>query len=127
MDYGINILVVEDFGTMRKILVSHLRRLGFNHILEAADGLAAWDLISHADLDLVLTDWHMPRLGGLELLRKIRGHPATASLPVLMISVEEGRYYLLTALQAGATNYIVKPFTSQVLQAKIGMLFSPPS
>lgn len=124
MNYGLKVLVAEDYATRRQILVNYLRRLGFTSIFEAPDGLAAWKILLRNEVGMVLTDWHMPRLGGLELFQKIRNHPRTTSLPVLMVTVDKSRDRLIAAVKAGVSNYIVKPFTGKILQEKIETIFS---
>jgi two-component system chemotaxis response regulator CheY len=124
IDYRMKILVAEDFATMRKIMCCSLKEMGFTQVFEAEDGLSAWEIIRREDLGLVVTDWHMPRMGGLELLQKIRALPRTRSLPVLMITIEEHRDYLIAAVQAGVDNYLIKPFTPEVLKEKIEQIFS---
>jgi len=124
MDYRMKILVVEDFATMRQILCHSLREIGFTDVLEAEDGLSAWEIIRRQDLGLVVTDWHMPRMDGLELLQRIRAHPRTRSLPVLMITIDDLQDYVIAAAKAGVDSYLVKPFTPQDLKEKIEQIFS---
>jgi two-component system chemotaxis response regulator CheY len=124
MDYHMKVLVAQDFPTMRQILRHSLQEMGFTDVLEAEDGLSAWEIICQEDIGLVVTDWHMPRMSGLELLRKIRAHPRTRSLPVLMITIEDLQDYVIAAAKAGVDDYLVKPFTRQVLQEKVEQIFS---
>jgi two-component system chemotaxis response regulator CheY len=123
IDYHIKVLVAEDFATMRKILCTTLRKIGFDNVVEAEDGLAAWNIIHNDNIGLVVTDWHMPNMSGLELLQKIRQNPQTASLPVLMVTVEDHKDLIIAAVKAGVTHYIFKPFNLKVLQEKIAAIF----
>ena len=117
------ILLVDDFATMRKIVRNELRKLGFKDILEAEDGKQALEVLTMATVDLVITDWNMPTMDGLELLKAIRADGRIKHLPVLMLTAEAKRENIIAALQAGVTNYIVKPFTADALKAKIDKVF----
>ncbi len=119
IDYDLKVLVVDDFNTMRLILCNTLRQIGFKNVLEAEDGVAALRIMEQEPVGLVITDWHMPNMGGLELLRCIRSNPATAALPVLMVTMEDLRDHVIAAVQAGVSSYLVKPFTLETLQEKI--------
>ncbi len=123
MDFQMTVLVAEDYGTMRQILCHSLREIGFKNVLEAEYGLDALKVIQGEDIGLVVTDWHMPQMGGLELLKRIRGNPATASLPVLMVTIEESKDCVIAALKAGVNHYLVKPFTAADLKEKIELIF----
>lgn len=113
------ILVVDDQQPMRKTIAYILRQLGYKNIEFAEDGDIAWNVINHQRVDLLLLDWNMPRLSGLSLLKRIRASEAYATLPVVMITAEANEEHVLTAVQAGVTNYIVKPFAPNVLARKI--------
>ncbi len=119
IDYDLKVLVAEDFATMRRILCNTLKQIGFNNVLEAEDGLAALKVMEHEPVGLVITDWYMPNMGGLELLERIRSNPATAALPVLMVTMEDLKDHVIAAVQAGVSSYLVKPFTLESLQEKI--------
>ena len=117
------ILVVDDAKTMRRIIKNSLIKLGFKEedILEAEDGVKAWELFQQYkdEIDAVLTDWNMPNMNGLELVEKIRAQDRFKDVPIIMVTTEGGRKEVITALKAGVNNYIVKPFTPQVLKEKL--------
>ncbi|MFZ0257188.1 MAG: chemotaxis response regulator CheY [Gammaproteobacteria bacterium] len=123
MDTRMKILVVDDFSTMRRIIKNLLRDIGFGNISEADDGLTALPLLKGGDFDLVITDWNMPAMTGLELLKAIRAEPKLLSLPVLMVTAEAKRDQIIEAVQAGVNGYIVKPFTAQTLKEKLDKIF----
>jgi two-component system chemotaxis response regulator CheY len=114
------ILVVDDSSTMRRIIQNTLSRLGYKDVIQAADGIEAWDALqSNPDIEVVITDWNMPNMNGLELVKKIRAEEKYKSLPIIMMTTEGGKKEVITALKAGVNNYIVKPFTPQVLKEKL--------
>lgn len=119
------ILVVDDFSTMRRIVRNLLVELGFSNplIQEADDGDSAITMLHSASFDLVVTDWNMPNMTGIELLRAIRSDPALKALPVLMVTAENNRDQIIAAAQAGVNGYIVKPFTAITLKEKLGKIF----
>ncbi len=123
IDFRIKVLVADDFATMRKILRNILKQIGFDNIVEAEDGAAALQILKHDNIGLVVTDWNMPNISGLELLEKIRGNPDTAKIPVLMVTAEGLRDNVVAAVKAGVNNYVVKPFTAETLQEKIEQIF----
>lgn len=123
MDTGMRILVVDDFSTMRRIIKNLLRDIGFVNTSETGDGLTALPMLKDGDFDLLITDWNMPGMTGLELLRAIRAEPKLASLPVLMVTAEAKRDQIIEAAQAGVNSYIVKPFTAQTLKEKLERIF----
>ena len=123
IDYSIKVLVVDDFATMRKILRNVLKQIGFDDIAEAEDGAAALQILKQEKVGLVVTDWNMPNMTGLELLKKIRKDPGGESVPVLMVTAEGLKENVLEAVKAGVSNYVVKPFTAEVLQEKIETIF----
>jgi len=123
IDYRMKVLVVDDFATMRKIVRNILKQIGFENIAEAEDGNVALQLIKHETVGLVVTDWNMPNLGGLDLLKQIRQNPQTSKLPVLMVTAEGLKDNVLEAVKAGVNNYVVKPFTAEVFQEKIEAIF----
>ncbi len=115
------LLVVDDSSTMRRIIKNTLARLGYKDILEGADGVEGWSQIdSNPDVDMLITDWNMPEMNGLELVKKVRADERFADLPIIMVTTEGGKTEVITALKAGVNNYIVKPFTPQVLKEKLG-------
>ncbi len=116
------ILLVDDSNTMRRIQRNTLTSLGFTEVDEAEDGAEAVKKIPGGGYNLVLMDWNMPNMTGIEALKAIRADPATATLPVIMVTSESEKTRILEAIQAGATNYIVKPFTPDVLREKLAAL-----
>jgi two-component system chemotaxis response regulator CheY len=120
---SMKVLVVDDFATMRKILRNILKQIGFEDIIEADDGSAALRMIKNETVGLVITDWNMPNLNGLGLLQEIRQNPRTAKIPVLMVTAEGLKDNVLEAVKAGVDNYVVKPFTAEILQEKIEKIF----
>lgn len=117
------ILVVDDFSTMRRIIKNQLRELGFSNIREAEDGAAAFQVLESAKIDFVVTDWNMPVVTGLDLLKKIRADDRFKQLPVLMVTAEAKREQIIEAAQSGVNGYVVKPFTPKTLQEKIEKIF----
>ena len=114
------ILVVDDSSTMRRIIVNTLARLGYKDVVQAADGVEAWDALqANPDISVVITDWNMPNMNGLELVKKIRAEEKYVDVPIIMVTTEGGKAEVITALKAGVNNYIVKPFTPQVLKEKL--------
>ncbi|MGA8148385.1 MAG: chemotaxis response regulator CheY [Gallionellaceae bacterium] len=116
-------LVVDDFPTMRRIMRNLLKALGYTNVHEAEDGVDALNKLHNGDFDFVMSDWNMPNMTGIELLRSIRADPKLNHLPVLMVTTETGREKIIEAAQAGASGYIVKPFTSAALDAKLNKIF----
>lgn len=114
------LLVVDDSSTMRRIIKNTLERLGQTDVLEAEHGVEAWDLLSkNDDVKVVITDWNMPEMNGLDLVKKIRAEKKYEDMPIIMVTTEGGKAEVITALKAGVNNYIVKPFTPQVLKEKL--------
>ena len=123
MDYELNILIVDDVSTMRRIIQNLLRDLGFNNTQEAVDGKSALPILQSGNIDLLITDWNMPGMTGIELLRTVRADEKLADLPVLMVTAESNRGQIIEAAQAGVNGYIVKPFTAVTLKEKIDKIF----
>ncbi|GAA0705440.1 two-component system chemotaxis response regulator CheY [Dyella sp. SG562] len=119
------ILVVDDFSTMRRIVRNLLVELGFTNALiqEADDGVNAMAVLKQQSFDMVVTDWNMPNMTGIDLLRAIRAEPALKGLPVLMVTAENNRDQIIAAAQAGVNGYIVKPFTAVTLKEKLDKIF----
>jgi two-component system chemotaxis response regulator CheY len=119
------ILVVDDFSTMRRIVRNLLVELGFSNplIQEADDGNAALAMLRANPFDMVVTDWNMPNMTGIELLQAIRAEPKLKSMPVLMVTAENNREQIIAAAQAGVNGYIVKPFTAITLKEKLDKIF----
>lgn len=115
------LLVVDDSSTMRRIIKNTLARLGYKDILEGEDGLVGWNVLdANPDVGMLITDWNMPEMNGLELVKKVRADERFTDLPIIMVTTEGGKAEVITALKAGVNNYIVKPFTPQVLKEKLG-------
>lgn len=123
MDKNMKILVVDDFSTMRRIIKNLLRDLGFNNTSEADDGQTALPMLQSGSFDFLVTDWNMPGMTGIELLKAVRADANLASLPVLMVTAEQKREQIVEAAQAGVNGYIVKPFTAEVLREKLDKIF----
>ena len=119
MNTKIKILVVDDFATMRRIIRNLLQDLGFSNVSEADDGNTAWPMLQNGTYDLLITDWNMPGMPGLELLKAVRGDPRLAKLPVLMLTAEAKREQIVEAAQAAVNGYVIKPFTAETLKAKL--------
>ena len=115
------ILIVDDSSTMRRIIGNVVMQLGFtrDNFEEAEDGVKAWKLLSEAHYDVILTDWNMPNMNGLELVKKVRSEGTHQKTPIIMITTEGGKSEVITALKAGVNNYIVKPFNAKVLKEKL--------
>ena len=124
MDRTIKILVVDDFSTMRRIIKNLLRELGFNNLDEADDGQTAWPKLKTGQFDFLVTDWNMPGITGLDLLKAVRSNPETANMPVLLVTAESKREQIIEAAQAGVNGYIIKPFTAATLKEKIDKIFA---
>lgn len=122
MDYSINILIVDDFVTMRRILKNILRQLGFVKMIEADDGTTALELLKKTHVDLIISDWNMPKMTGLELLKAVRGMEETKDIPFLMVTAEAQKQHVINAVKAGVSNYVVKPFTAEQIQEKLNKI-----
>ena len=117
------ILIVDDFSTMRRIVKNLLRDLGFTNTQEADDGQTALPMLQAGDFDFLVTDWNMPGMTGIDLLKAVRADDKLQSLPVLMVTAEAKREQIIEAAQAGVNGYVVKPFTAQALKEKIEKIF----
>jgi two-component system chemotaxis response regulator CheY len=122
-DPKMRFLVVDDFSTMRRIVRNLLKELGFTNVDEAEDGMVALQKLNNSQFDFVVTDWNMPNMDGLTLLQTIRQTPHLKHLPVLMITAEAKKENIIAAAQAGASGYIVKPFTAGTLSEKLEKIF----
>jgi len=111
---------------MRRIVKNILRQLNFVNITEAEDGSTALEALQREKIDLVISDWNMPKMTGLELLKAVRADDALKHIPFLMVTAEAQQENIIEAVKAGVSNYIVKPFTAEVLSQKIGQIFNPP-
>jgi two-component system chemotaxis response regulator CheY len=123
IDKTMKILVVDDFSTMRRIVKNILRQLNFNTIVEADDGSTALDILQKEKIDMVVSDWNMPKMTGLELLKAIRSDDALKDIPFLMVTAEAQQENIIEAVKSGVSNYIVKPFTAETLGQKIDQIF----
>lgn len=124
VDKNIRILVVDDFATMRKVVKGCLRNLGFINIEEAEDGIKALEKLKSSEFKLIVSDWNMPNMMGIDLLKAVRAEPSIAKIPFLMVTAEAQKENVIAAAQAGVSNYIVKPFTLEQMQAKLEAVFS---
>lgn len=118
-----NILVVDDFSTMRRIIKNLLRELGYNNVAEADDGHTGLPMLQAGNFDFLVTDWNMPGMTGIDLLRAVRADAKLCKLPVLMVTAEAKKDQIIEAAQAGVNGYIVKPFNAQTLKEKIDRIF----
>ena len=116
-------LVVDDFSTMRRIVRNLLKELGYTNVDEAEDGVQALQKLRSDQFDFVVSDWNMPNMDGLTMLKEIRKDPALSKLPVLMVTAEAKKENIVAAAQAGANGYVVKPFTAATLDEKLGKIF----
>ena len=123
MDKNMKILIVDDFSTMRRIIKNLLRDLGYNNTHEADDGNTALPMLKNGDYQFVVTDWNMPGMQGIDLLKAIRLDDKLKHLPVLMVTAEAKREQIIEAAQNGVNGYIIKPFTAQTLEEKLGKIF----
>lgn len=123
MNKDMKILIVDDFSTMRRIIKNLLRDLGFTNTHEADDGNSGLPLLKNGDFDFLITDWNMPGMTGIDLLKALRADEKTKSIPVLMVTAEAKRDQIVMAAEAGVNGYVVKPFTAQTLQEKIEKIF----
>lgn len=120
---NLKILVVDDFPTMRRIIRNLLKDLGYENVDEAEDGVMALEKLRNGSFDFVVSDWNMPNLDGLEMLKQIRADGNLSSLPVLMVTAEAKKENIIAAAQAGASGYVVKPFTAATLEEKLNKIF----
>jgi len=119
----IKILVVDDFPTMRRIIKNLLKDLGFENVDEAEDGAMGLEKLRNGNFELVVSDWNMPNMDGLVMLKEIRADAALSKLPVLMVTAEAKKENIIAAAQAGANGYVVKPFTAATLEEKLNKIF----
>ncbi len=123
LDTNMKVLVVDDFSTMRRIVKNLLRDIGFTNISEADDGSTALPMLQGGDFDFVVTDWNMPGMQGIDLLKAIRADKKLCHIPVLLITAEAKKEQIVMAAQAGVNGYIVKPFTAGTLKTKLDKIF----
>ena len=120
---NLNFLVVDDFSTMRRIVRNLLKELGYNNVEEAEDGAEALEKLNTGKFQFVVSDWNMPNLDGLEMLKRIRASDTLKHLPVLMVTAEAKKENIVAAAQAGASGYVVKPFSAATLEEKLERIF----
>jgi len=119
VDKSMRILVVDDFLTMRRIIINLLRQLGFSNVTEAADGVQALERVQGEKIDLIVSDWNMPNMTGIEFLQHVRADEKLKHIPFIMVTAEGKRENVIAAVQAGVNNYIVKPFNAATLKEKM--------
>ena len=123
LEKSAKVMVVDDFSTMRRILKNILKQLGYENIEEAEDGAQAFNKLQSGGADFIVTDWNMPNMSGLELLKAVRADGSLKEVPVLMVTAEAEKENIVAAVEAGVSNYIVKPFTAETLKEKIDKIF----
>jgi two-component system, chemotaxis family, chemotaxis protein CheY len=123
MDLSMKILIVDDFATMRRIMKNILKQIGFTNIIEADDGTTALAELQKTSVDLIISDWNMPKMTGLDLLKAVRSTPNLKDLPFLMVTAEAQKQNVIDAVQAGVSNYVVKPFTAEAISDKLKKIF----
>ena len=124
IDYNMKVMIVDDFATMRRIVKNILTQLGFKNFIEADDGSTAWEILQKEKVDFIVSDWNMPKMTGIELLKKVRADERFKDLPFLMVTAEAQKENIVEAVKARVSNYIVKPFTPETLGEKIEKIFS---
>lgn len=120
---NIKILVVDDFKTMRKIIKNILTQLGFKNIIEADDGTTALELLKKQKVDLIISDWNMPKMNGLELLKSVRSDDNLKDIRFIMVTAEAQKESVIEAIKHGVNQYVVKPFTPEILKEKLEKVF----
>jgi two-component system chemotaxis response regulator CheY len=118
-------LVVDDFSTMRRIIKNLLNDLGYPNVEEADDGKTALPMLQNGSFDFLITDWNMPGMPGLDLIKAVRGDAKLAKMPVLMLTAEAKREQIIEAAQAGVNGYVIKPFTAETLKEKLDKILGP--
>ena len=123
-DLNMKILIVDDFSTMRRIVKNLLKQIGYTNIEKAEDGAQAYEKVKNGGYGFVVSDWNMPNMDGLELVKSVRSNPDIKNLPILMVTAEAEKDKVVAAIQAGVSNYIVKPFTGEVLKEKMDSILA---
>lgn len=118
-------LVVDDSSTMRRIIINTLNKLGYTECREAGNGKEGLDALTANPVDIVITDWNMPEMSGVEFVRAVRANDATKAIPVLMVTTNAAEGDIVEALKAGVNNYVVKPFTPATIKEKIEAVLKP--
>ncbi|HDQ41662.1 MAG TPA: response regulator [Desulfonatronum sp.] len=124
MNKDMRILLVDDSSTMRSIIKNILKQLGFRNVHDADDGSTAWEKVQKESFDLIISDWNMPKMKGIDLLKQVRSHPGLKDMPFLMVTAEGLQENIVEAAKAQVSNYIVKPFTPEVLLQKLNAIFA---
>lgn len=124
IDTSIKVLVVDDFATMRRIVKGVLKQLGFSDIIEAEDGSLALEELMREKVGLIVSDWNMPNMTGLDLLKAVRGNDALKGIPFIMVTAEGQKENVVEAVKSGVSNYIVKPFTPETFNEKLQKVFA---
>jgi len=127
MSKDMKFLVVDDFSTMRRIIKNLLNDLGYQNVTEADDGKTALPILQQGGIDFLITDWNMPGMPGLDLLKAVRADSKLAKLPVLMLTAEAKREQIIEAAQAGVSGYVIKPFTAETLKEKLDKILAAPA
>ena len=127
LDKNMPILVVDDFSTMRRILKTCLRQLGFENITEAEDGKVALEKLQNLDFKLIVSDWNMPNMMGIDLLKAVRASDKLKHIPFVLVTAEGQKENVIEAAKAGVSNYVIKPFTADTLQVKLEAVFKSQS
>ena len=123
MDLNMKVLVVDDFATMRRIVKNILNQIGFKNIIEADDGSTALEVLKKDKVDLIMSDWNMPKVTGLELLKAVRSDESMQDIPFLMVTAEGQKDSVIQTVQAGVSDYIIKPFTADTVKEKLEKMF----
>jgi two-component system chemotaxis response regulator CheY len=123
MDLNMKVLIIDDFATMRRILRNILKQIGFTNISEADDGKTALKKLKKDNFDLILCDWNMPEMTGLELLNKVKSDDELKNIPFVMVTAEAQKDNIVEAVKAGVSNYVVKPFTAETISEKLQKVF----
>ena len=124
MGSAVRFLVVDDFSTMRRIIKNFLNDLGYNHVQEADDGMTALPILKSGTIDFLITDWNMPGMQGLDLLKAVRADAKISKMPVLLLTAEAKREQIIEAAQAGVNGYVIEPFTAQTLKDKLDKILA---
>jgi two-component system chemotaxis response regulator CheY len=124
VDTSIKVLVVDDFATMRRIVRNVLKQLGYTHVVEATDGSVALSALKKEEIGLIVSDWNMPNMSGLELLKAVRGDEKLKDIPFIMVTAEGMKDNVIEAVKAGVSNYLVKPFTPETFSEKLSAVFN---
>jgi two-component system chemotaxis response regulator CheY len=123
VDTSIKVLIVDDFATMRRIVKGVLKQLGFNNIIEAEDGNAALEELKKEKIGLIVSDWNMPNMSGLDLLKAVRANDQFKGIPFIMVTAEGQKENVIEAVKSGVSNYIIKPFTPETFNEKLQKIF----